>query len=175
MTLILSNDNVGKFLVGKFLVGKFLVGKFLTMPDCITALEEVYAELAEDRGVTRTRSDCFTSTSREDALYGVKSMDGVILKLDVGAVRINSDIVGWPKRSNQGMIRKKPALGLDPGVDFRFPKRSCSNKKSNRIHSRCLLASRDSASVHGSAAPPCGPSGRFGRRCDALRHLIAVR
>ena len=75
---------------------------------------------AEDHGVTRTRSDCLTPTSREDALCSLKSMGGVILKLDVGAVRINSGIVGWPKCGNQGMIRKKPALGLDPGVDFRF-------------------------------------------------------
>jgi hypothetical protein len=27
------------------------------------------------------------------------------------------------------MIRKKPALGLDPGVDTGFPKRSCSTNK----------------------------------------------
>ena len=103
MTLILSNDNVGKFL---------------TMPDCATVLEEVYAEPAEHRGVTRTRSDCFTPTSREDALYRLKSMVGVILKLDVGAVRINSDIVSWPERGNTGHDPEKWTSG--------FTKRSCS-------------------------------------------------
>ncbi len=30
------------------------VGKFLTRADCITVLGEVYAEFAEDHGVTRT-------------------------------------------------------------------------------------------------------------------------
>jgi hypothetical protein len=30
------------------------------------------------------------------------------------------------------MIRKKPALGLDPRVGTGFPKRSCSNKKIER-------------------------------------------
>jgi alanine dehydrogenase len=86
MTLILSNDDVGKLI---------------TMPDCIAVLEEAYVELADGRGVSRTRSDCITpTTGREDALYSLKSMDGVIPKLGVGAVRINSDIVTWPKKGN---------------------------------------------------------------------------
>jgi hypothetical protein len=31
------------------------------------------------------------------------------------------------------MIRRKPALGLDPGVDTGFPKRSCSIKDLEQI------------------------------------------
>ena len=85
MTLILSNDDADKLI---------------TMPECIAVLEEAYVELAEGRGVSRTRSDCLTPTGREAALYSLKSMDGVIPKLGVGAVRINSDIVTWPKRGN---------------------------------------------------------------------------
>jgi ornithine cyclodeaminase/alanine dehydrogenase-like protein (mu-crystallin family) len=94
MTLILSNDDVGKLL---------------TMPDCINVLEEAYVELAEGRGVSRTRSDCFTPTTRGDALYSLKSMDGVIPKFGVGAVRINSDIVTWPKKGNNIRREKVPA------------------------------------------------------------------
>src|SRR5580704_6386904 len=94
MTLILSNDDADKLI---------------TMPECIAVLEEAYAELAEGRGVSRTRSDCFAPTSREDALYSLKSMDGVIPKLGVGAVRINSDIVTWPKRGNNVRREKIPA------------------------------------------------------------------
>ncbi len=85
MTLILSNDDVSKLI---------------TMPECIDVLEEAYTELAEGRGVSRTRSDCLTPTTRDDALYSLKTMDGVIPKLGVGAVRINSDIVTWPKKGN---------------------------------------------------------------------------
>ena len=48
MTLILSNDDVEKLL---------------TMPECIDVMEEAYVELAEGRGVSRTRSDCFTPTT----------------------------------------------------------------------------------------------------------------
>ena len=58
MTLILSNDDVEQLL---------------TMRDCIEAMEEAYVELAEGRGVSRTRSDCFTPTARADALYSLKS------------------------------------------------------------------------------------------------------
>jgi ornithine cyclodeaminase/alanine dehydrogenase-like protein (mu-crystallin family) len=72
-------------------------------------MEQAYAELADGRGVSRTRSDCFTPTERPDALYSLKSMDGVIPKLGVGAVRINSDIVTWPKRGNNMRREKVPA------------------------------------------------------------------
>jgi ornithine cyclodeaminase/alanine dehydrogenase-like protein (mu-crystallin family) len=94
MTLILSNDDVEKLL---------------TMRDCIEVMEEAYVELAEGRGVSRTRSDCFTPTSRADALYSLKSMDGVAPKLGVGAVRINSDIITWPRRGNNLRREKVPA------------------------------------------------------------------
>jgi len=94
MTLILSNADVEKLL---------------TMPECIDVLEDAYVELAEGRGVSRTRSDCITPTSRPDAVYGLKSMDGVIPKLGIGAVRINSDIVTFPKRGNNIRREKLPA------------------------------------------------------------------
>ncbi len=95
MTLILSNDDVDKLL---------------TMQECIDVLEDSYVELAEGRGITRTRSDCITPTTyREDAVYGLKSMDGVIPKFGIGAIRINSDIVTFPKKGNNIVREKVPA------------------------------------------------------------------
>lgn len=94
MTLILSNADVEKLL---------------TMPECIDVLEQAYVELAEGRGVTRQRSDTMTPTTRPDALYSLKSMDGVIPKLGIGAVRINSDIVTWPQQGNTMRRVKVPA------------------------------------------------------------------
>src|SRR6202035_4605269 len=70
MTLILSNADAEKLI---------------TMPECIDVLEEAYVELAEGRGVSRTRSDCFAPTSREDALYSLKSMDGIMQRMRVDA------------------------------------------------------------------------------------------
>ncbi len=94
MTLILSNDDVGKLVA---------------MRECIDVLEEAYIELAEGRGVSRTRSDSLAPTVREDALYSLKSMDGIIPKFGIGAVRINSDIVTWPKKGNNVRREKVPA------------------------------------------------------------------
>src|SRR6185312_8946279 len=94
MTLILSNDDVEKLL---------------TMPECIAVLEEAYVELAQGRGVNRTRSDCITPTANPDAIYGLKSMDGVIPKLGIGAIRINSDIITFPKKGNNVVRKKVPA------------------------------------------------------------------
>src|SRR5262249_52270621 len=73
------------------------------------ALEQAYVELAEGRGVTRTRSDCITPTANPNAVYGLKSMDGVIPKLGLGAIRINSDIVTFPKKGNNIVRHKVPA------------------------------------------------------------------
>src|SRR5437588_11083121 len=94
MTLILSNNDVEKLL---------------TMRECIDVLEEAYVELAEGRGVNRTRSDCITPTTNPEAVYGLKSMDGVIPKLGIGAIRINSDIVTFPKKGNNVVRHKVPA------------------------------------------------------------------
>ena len=94
MTLILSNQDVEKLL---------------TMRECIEVLEEVYVELSEGRGVNRRRSDCLVPSTRNDALYSLKSMDGVIPKLGIGAVRIDSDIVTWPTQGNNMRRVKVPA------------------------------------------------------------------
>jgi alanine dehydrogenase len=94
MTLILSNDDVEKVL---------------SMRECIEVLEDVYVELSEGRGVNRVRSDCLVPSGRKDALYSLKSMDGVIPKLGIGAVRIDSDIVTWPKQGNTVRRVKVPA------------------------------------------------------------------
>lgn len=99
MTLILSNDDVERLL---------------TMPDCIAALEDAYVELAEGRGINRTRSDCIAPTRHsEDAIYGLKSMDGVLPKLGISAIRINSDIVTNPMIGNVQRRVKVPAAPND--------------------------------------------------------------
>ncbi len=94
MTLILSNSDVENVL---------------SMRECIEVLEDVYVDLSEGRGVNRVRSDCLVPSGRKDALYSLKSMDGVIPKLGIGAVRIDSDIVTWPKEGNNVRRVKVPA------------------------------------------------------------------
>ena len=92
MTLILSNDDIERLL---------------TMDELVPALEEAYVELVEGRGGNRLRSDIITPTPlRDDGLYALKSMDRVIPKFEIGAVRNNSDILTFPT-SGDGMRRVK--------------------------------------------------------------------
>ena len=95
VTLILSNEDVEKVL---------------TMDNLIPALEEAYIELVEGRGGNRVRSDIITPTTlREDGLYSLKSMDGVIPKFGIGAIRLNSDILTFPQSGNEMRRVKVPA------------------------------------------------------------------
>jgi len=94
MTLILSNAEIDSVL---------------SMKDCIDVLEDAYRELAHGRGVSRTRSDSFLRNHAPDALYSLKSMDGIVPKLGVGAVRINSDIITWPKEGGNERRVKVPS------------------------------------------------------------------
>ena len=95
MTLVLSNEDVDSLL---------------TMPECIAALEEAYHELHAGDAVTRRRSDCVTRSGRDDgAVYGFKTMDGVVPALGFSAVRLNSDIITWPKIGNNRRRVKVPA------------------------------------------------------------------
>lgn len=98
MTLILSNNDVEQLL---------------TMAECIDALEEAYVELADGRGLSRTRSDCLAPTARNDAHYSLKSMDGVVPKFGISAIRINSDIITMPKIGNNVRRVKVPAAPND--------------------------------------------------------------
>jgi len=75
----------------------------------MAAMEVAYAELAEGRGLSRLRSDSFAPTTRTDALYSLKSMDGICPKFGVGAVRINSDIITWPQDGKNARRVKVPA------------------------------------------------------------------
>lgn len=98
MTLVLSNDDIDKLL---------------TVPDCITALEKAYLELGQGIGVSRTRSDSIVNCKGIGEHYSLKSMDGVIPGLGVGAVRINSDLITWPKVG--GKLRRKKVPGAPGG------------------------------------------------------------
>ncbi len=76
MTLILSNAEVAEVV---------------SMKDCIDSLEDAFLELAEGRGAFRRRSDICTPSGHESGgMYALKSMDGVVPKLGVAAIRLIS-------------------------------------------------------------------------------------
>ncbi len=106
MTLILSNEDIEQIL---------------TMKDLVPAIEDAYIELINGRGGNRLRSDIVTpTTQRPDGLYALKSMDGVIPKFGVGAVRINSDILTFPES------RRADAARQDAGGAGRPLCRACA-------------------------------------------------
>jgi ornithine cyclodeaminase/alanine dehydrogenase-like protein (mu-crystallin family) len=98
MTLILSNDDVEQLF---------------TIRECIDVLEEAYLELAEGRGISRTTSECFAPHALPDSLYVLKSMDGVVPKFGVSAVRISSDVIAWKQHGNSLRSTKIPAAPND--------------------------------------------------------------
>jgi len=94
MTLILSNEDIDRLL---------------TMADYIDILEDAYGELAVGRGVVRPRSDSLAPTKMPDAVYALKSADGIAPKFGVAAVRINSDIITYPEVGGVPRRVKVPA------------------------------------------------------------------
>src|SRR5262249_35421924 len=91
LMLLLSNDDVEAVLDVK---------------GCIEGMEGAYRELGENRGASGVRSGILTPTARDDGLYSLLTMAGVAPKFGVGAVRINSDILTWP-RTSAGVKRVK--------------------------------------------------------------------
>jgi ornithine cyclodeaminase/alanine dehydrogenase-like protein (mu-crystallin family) len=111
MTLLLSNEDVEAAL---------------TMPDCLQAMETAYRDLGVREGGNGLRSEILTPTSREDALYSLLTMNGVIPRFGIGAVRINSDIVTWPVSPLGPRRVKVPAApeGRYVGLVLLFSKRT---------------------------------------------------
>jgi len=100
MTLLLSNADVEGLL---------------SIDSFIPVLEDAYREFGEGRGASRTTSETFAPTTHENSLYVLKTMDGVVPKLEVSATRLCSDIMSWP-RDEHGMRNvKAPAA---PGGRF---------------------------------------------------------
>lgn len=94
MTRVFSNDDVDRLL---------------TMEDCLAAMEEGYGELGAGRAAFRTSSNIVTPTVHEGGVYALKSMDGVIPSMGVGAIRLNSDILTWKTSGGTTRRVKKPA------------------------------------------------------------------
>jgi ornithine cyclodeaminase/alanine dehydrogenase-like protein (mu-crystallin family) len=82
------------------------IESLLGMADCLEAMEDAYRDLGEGRGASGVRSEILTPTTRDDGLYSLLTMSGVVPKFGIGAVRINSDILTWPQTPD-GLKRVK--------------------------------------------------------------------
>jgi ornithine cyclodeaminase/alanine dehydrogenase-like protein (mu-crystallin family) len=91
VTLILSNEEVEAAL---------------PMADCLAAFDEAYRALGRGAAATGVRGEILSPTERPEALYSLLTMAGVVPGFGVGAVRINSDMLSWP-RTAHGLRREK--------------------------------------------------------------------
>jgi ornithine cyclodeaminase/alanine dehydrogenase-like protein (mu-crystallin family) len=99
MTLLLNNDEITKLL---------------PIADCLAQLDEAYRELGEDRAISRPRSDIYGPV-HENGRYIFKTMDGMIPRFEVAAVRLNSDVIRW-KAEPAGIRKDKQRTA--PGNKF---------------------------------------------------------
>lgn len=85
------------------------------MRDCIDALETMFEELGRGRAITDSREDILAyledppAGAVDPVYYDLKTMGGVIPKLGVGAVRLNSYVRHHPSRDGEQIREKFPA------------------------------------------------------------------
>jgi alanine dehydrogenase len=96
MTLILNNDEIADLL---------------TMPDCLERLEETYRELGAQRAVNRPRSDLIAPSEDANERYVFKTMDGLLPRFGVAALRLNSDVIRWQPGASGIRKDKQPVAG----------------------------------------------------------------
>lgn len=105
MTLVLNDKNVAQVL---------------NMRDCIGVLEEAFRELGLGGAVNAPRRDSFMVSSRRDAYYSFKTIEGGLESLGVVAQRINSDLITHPIIGGITRRVKVPAAPGDRYVGLVF-------------------------------------------------------
>jgi alanine dehydrogenase len=94
MTLFLSDEEVRELL---------------TVEMCLENLEQAYRELGQGLAISSPRCDVITAnpeSSNQEPCHGLKTMTGSVSGFNVGAIRINSDVLTWPS-SSHGVKRVK--------------------------------------------------------------------
>jgi ornithine cyclodeaminase/alanine dehydrogenase-like protein (mu-crystallin family) len=87
----------------------------LSITDCLSSLETMFTEMGHGRAITDSREDVLTPVpnppedTTDPVYHGLKSMGGSIPELEVGAVRINSDVIHWPPKNGSKVRDKVPA------------------------------------------------------------------
>jgi ornithine cyclodeaminase/alanine dehydrogenase-like protein (mu-crystallin family) len=74
------------------------VSRLVTMRECVEVIEEAYRDLGLGRAVNAPRRDSFLPSSRPEAYYSFKTIEGGLDRLGVMAQRINSDLITYPVR-----------------------------------------------------------------------------
>lgn len=97
MTLVLNDDDVAQVL---------------NMKDCISVLEDAFRDMGHGAVVNAPRRDSFMVSSRVDAYYSFKTIEGGLDRLGVMAQRINSDLITHP---SVGGVTRRVKVPAAPG------------------------------------------------------------
>jgi ornithine cyclodeaminase/alanine dehydrogenase-like protein (mu-crystallin family) len=173
MTLILSNEEVEAAL---------------GMEDCLVAFDEAYRALGRGAAATGVRGEILSPTDRPEALYSLLTMAGVVPGFEVGAVRINSDMLTWP-RTAHGLRREKvPAApgGRYVGLVLLFSTVTCEPLaiypdgivQRMRVGATCGLAAKYLARKDACTATILGAGWQAGGQAmaiSAVRSLTEIR
>ena len=89
------------------------IAENLQVTEIISAVERMFVGFGEEMAATDTREDILSpqSISGEDIdakSHLLKTMGGVVPSLEVGAIRINSNIVTWKTREGKRTKNKIP-------------------------------------------------------------------
>jgi ornithine cyclodeaminase/alanine dehydrogenase-like protein (mu-crystallin family) len=95
MTLILNNAEITGLL---------------TMQDCLDRLDESYREMGLGRAGNRPRSDIYGPV-HDSGRYIFKTMDGMLPRFEVAAIRLNSDVIRWQHGPHGLRKDKQPLAG----------------------------------------------------------------
>src|SRR5207244_3068287 len=88
------------------------IARLLTIEECMTALEPMYRDVAEERVLFSPRVDNIAPNPHPEAYYAFKHMGGTWPAQGVQALRINSDVVTHPLVAGKPRRVKQP---LAPG------------------------------------------------------------
>jgi ornithine cyclodeaminase/alanine dehydrogenase-like protein (mu-crystallin family) len=91
------------------------VSEVLNMADCMETLEEAYKDIGIGTAVNAPRRDSFMLTSRPDAYFSFKTMEGGSERLKVMAQRINCDMITQPM---VGGTRRRVKVPAAPGSRY---------------------------------------------------------
>jgi ornithine cyclodeaminase/alanine dehydrogenase-like protein (mu-crystallin family) len=87
------------------------VERLLPMPDCIAALEPMYADYANGKTLLSPRVDNIAPTGLAGAYYAFKHMGGTWPARGIQALRINSDVITHPLVAGKPRRVKRPLAG----------------------------------------------------------------
>ncbi|MBC7336370.1 MAG: ornithine cyclodeaminase family protein, partial [Clostridia bacterium] len=84
------------------------IANMLTIDDCLDVLEQAYRYLGHGQAGNVPRADLLVEIE-PGITYGLKTMSGAVPAFQVGAIRLNSDIVHWPTIAGNTRRVKIPA------------------------------------------------------------------